>query len=55
MNTYIEVNDTEVKLYTYNSELMLRIKDEVKAEKYSFRVINGDEEKKCLAQPMNAN
>ena len=54
-DTYIEVNDKEVKLNTQNSEVMLKIKEAVTAEKYSFRVINGEEKKVCMAQPMNGN
>jgi len=54
-NTYIEAKDDEVKVYTNNSEAMLRIKEEVKKEKYSFRVIDGEEARKCLVQPMSEN
>ena len=54
-NTYIEVNHDEVKICINNSEAMLRIQDKVKSEKYSFKVIDNEEMKECLAQPMNEN
>jgi len=55
IDTYIEVNENKIKLYTYNNKLLLRIKDAVKAENYSFKVIKFEEVAKCLAQTMNEN